>query len=271
MLPKPIRAVFYWMLRSGPLGRFIADIIAWGFYFFVKICSIPPRQDIAGLTIISHKHKFIFFGIPKVASRSFYTAFVINNKDSFDIEWYEKRNAFFEAKERYPDYYSFSFVRNPWSRAVSCYNSKIADNIIGKRARILSFYKGLKGGMAFSHFVEWLDSNEGQDHIADRHWISQYKFLCDDNDELICNFVGKYETLEDDWKSICQDIGLEYFQLPQRGFVSSEGVTKNPQLSENNAKSNIQKTDYHSFFDDETKTLIAKRYSKDIEMFGYEF
>ena len=65
MLPKPVRAVFYWILRSGPIGRFIADSIAWVFYWYVKILQIPPKQDIAGITVISHKYKFIFFGIPK--------------------------------------------------------------------------------------------------------------------------------------------------------------------------------------------------------------
>ncbi len=71
MLPKPIRIGFYWLLRSGPLGRFLTDIIAWNIFLFIRVFNVQPKQDIAGLTIISHKYKFIFFGIPKVASRIF--------------------------------------------------------------------------------------------------------------------------------------------------------------------------------------------------------
>jgi len=271
MLPKPVRAVFYWILRSGPLGRKIADLIAWGFYFYVKLLRIPPQKDVAGLTIISHKHKFIFFGIPKVASRSFFNYFVTENKEAFDIEWFEKRDAFFEACEKYPDYFKFSFVRNPWSRILSCYNSKIADNIIGKRARILSFYKGLRGGMPFDDFAKWLVTPEGSDDVADRHWISQHQFLCDASGQLLCDYVGKYENLDEDWKVVCEKIGLENAPLPQKGYISKEGKTQNPAQKSDSGSKAVQKTDYKSYFTDETRALIAKRYAKDIELFDYEF
>ena len=270
MLPKPIRAIFYWILRSGPIGRFIADIISWIFYATVKIFRIPPKQDIAGLTVISHKHKFIFFGIPKVASRSFFNFFIQNHAKDFDIEWYEKRNAFFDAVEKYPDYYKFSFVRNPWSRIVSCYQSKIEDNIIGKRARILSFYNRLKGGMPFNDFVSWLQTDEGQDSIADRHWISQHLFLHDKNGKALCDFVGKYENLDQDWKIISEKIGITYAPLPQKGYISAEGRTENPTNIDDNNQS-AQKNKYQSFFNDKTKEMIARRYTKDIEVFKYGF
>lgn len=268
MLPKPIRHIFYWILRSGPIGRFIADVIAWIFYLIVKIFHIPPKQDIAGLTVISHKYKFIFFGIPKVASRSFFNFFIQQNQKNFDIEWYEKRNGFFEAVSAYPNYYKFSFVRNPWSRIVSCHQSKIADNLIGKRARILSFYKGLKGGMAFEDFVKWLNSDEGRDEIADRHWISQHKFLYRNN-ECICDYIGKYENLETDWEEVCKNLGIPHKPLSQKGFISAKGGVENPTQSGNDKK--IVKYKYQNLFTDQTREAVHQRYQTDIELFDYEF
>ena len=270
MLPKPIRTIFYKILRSGPIGLMVANIISFCFYWSVKISGAKPKQDIAGLTIISHKYKFIFFGIPKVASRSFYNLFVEQKFVEFEIEWYEQRDIHFKKLKEYPDYYSFTFVRNPWSRIVSCYNSKIKENKIGFRARIMSFYKNLKGGVPFSDFIDWLQTSEGQDKCADRHWLSQYIFLTDGEGKNLFNYVGRYETLEKDWKVICKNIGIDYTSLPQKGYVSAIGKSQNP--ADTSPTSTIAKrSTYQDLYDDKTRELVAQRYETDIKTFGYKY
>jgi hypothetical protein len=268
MLPKPIRIVFYKVLRSGKAGRAIADALAWGFYGWVKMFRLKPKQDAAGLVVISHRYKFIYFGLPKVASRSFYNLFVVNHAQDFDIEWSEKRGGFDEAIAAYPDYFRFAFVRNPWSRIVSCYESKIADNVIGKRARILSFYKGLKGGEAFADFVNWLCGDEGRDEIADRHWLSQHVFLYGDDGRALCDFVGRYENLDTDWAAVCEKIGMPLLPLEQKGFVSAEGAARSPVKA---GGSEIKVHDTHDYYDEKLCMMIAERYARDIEVFGYAF
>lgn len=270
MLPKTIRAVFYWILRSGPLGRFVIDTVSWVIYGCIKVFNVPPKQDIAGLTVISHKYKFIFFGVPKVASRSFLNYFVKKNGKILEVEWYEKRGVFFNLATQYPDYYKFSFVRNPWSRIVSCYKSKIEDAVIGKRARIHSFYKNLSPDMSFLEFCRWLQTAEGKDDVADRHWISQYCFLQNKDGKLIVDFVGKYERLDEDWKYVCEKVGLPHQPLAQKGFISAEESNKNPEEIEENSVT-VRSNDYRRFFNEESHQIITERYKEDIKLFGYEF
>ena len=250
VLPKPLRSAYYWINRQGKLGKWVVNAGSYGFMWGVKAFNIRPWQDLAALTIISHKHKFIYIGIPKIATRSFQTLFIKERAAEFEIEWSEKPNGFRHALTQHPDYFAFAFVRNPWSRIVSCYNSKIAGCEPGKQARIMSFYEDLNPQMSFADFVSFLCSEEGRDAIADRHWISQHLFL------ERCDYIGKYENLEQDWRVVCDKIGLKDLELPHKGWVSED---------------RDQEGDYRSYYTDETRDMIAKRYAKDIELYGYNF
>lgn len=253
VLPKPIRMAYYWLLKQGKIGYALFNVVNFFFYLYVKICRIKPKRDMSCLAIISHKHKFIYIGVPKTATRSFLNLFVFENpQNSYDVEWHEYDNAHIDAVEKYPDYFKFSFVRNPWSRALSCYQSKVNDKVFGKIARILVYYKGLKQCMPFKDYAAWLNTPEGGDEIADRHWMSMHQFLLDADGVLIPDYVGQYEELEQGVAEICDKLGIEPFQLPHKGFIS--GSKK-----------------YHEHYDDDARDLIAKRYEKDIALFGYEF
>lgn len=252
MLPKPLRAAYYWISHQGKIGYALVQGINWAFMKSVQAFGIKAKKDLTCLTIISHKYKFIYIGIPKTATRSFMNAFALDGKDIFESEWFETPAAYQKALHDHPDYFKFSFVRNPWARIVSCYNSKIADAVLGKQARIMSFYKNLKPGMSFSDFVHWLSSDEGADEYADRHWLSQNELLCDKNGALHCDFVGRYENLEEDLNTLSEKLGFPMPELKQKGFIS-------------------QKKDYRELYDEDTQAIIAKRYAKDIELFNYEF
>ena len=116
--------------------------------------------------------------------------------------------------------------------------------------------------------MAWLSSDEGRDDIADRHWISQYRFLYKD-DECLCDFIGRYENLEEDWKKACAEIGIEHQSLNQKGYISATGKTENP--AELNSNKKIVKSNYQDFYTNQTRDIIRTRYQKDIELFGYEF
>lgn len=249
---KVARKIFYWPLGKGRPGYWLFNFFNFLFYAYVKIFRIRPKKDMACLVIISHRFKFIYFGIPKTATRAFMEFFVYRYPERFDIEWYEEQNAHLKALKAYPDYFKFSFTRNPWARTLSCYKSKIDHKVFGKVARLLVFYKGLRQQMPFSDFCEWLNTKEGSDEFADRHWLSQHVFIEDENGKQFCDFVGKYENLSEDLMRLQEELALPPIKLDQAGFISGS-------------------SDYRHAYTQNTRDLVYNRYKKDIERFGYTF
>jgi hypothetical protein len=103
--------------------------------------------------------------------------------------------------------------------------------------------------MSFENFCKWLNSDEGLDQRADRHWMSQYRFLYDGvTDQPLCDCVGRYETLDNDLKTICEAIGIDIIRLGRDGWVSNKSVAN---------------------MTDKSMSLIEKRYARDYEAFNY--
>ena len=257
MLSKSLRKIFYTLRQDSGPARWLADAIALGFMYGVKLTGIKPPYDLTPLTLVSHSHRFIYIGIPKTATRSLRDALCHENSPVQDVELAETKTAFRRILRDNPAYFTFSFVRNPYARALSCYNSKIGHPSLSllKRARIMSFYNNLGPEMTFADFARWLNTQEGQDDCADRHWLSQHRFLYDvlyDGERCICDFIGYHERLETDLQAVMDRLGLEVPELPQSGWISGADA-------------------YHKHYDDETRDLITKRYARDLELFGYGF
>ena len=136
--------------------------------------------------------------------------------------------------EEWDRYFSFSFVRNPWSRAVSLYNSHRKEPT------------GRKWALAQGSFEEWVRG--GGTGTAKK---SMTEFISDDNGRVIVDFVGKYENLDGDFKSACKLAGLPTVELPHLNRSTSG--------------------DYRRLYTDETRDTVAEWCRRDIEKFGYDF
>ncbi len=214
--------------------------------------------DLSSAKIISHRYRFVYIAIPKVATSTF--RHILLSKKQTDIGatvLYMDTPTLLRQLPETNKYCKFSFVRNPWSRVVSCYRNKIQEVRVIGHLSIMSRFKGLRPGMDFEEFVEWLASREGSDEKADRHWVSQHRILAGANGELACDYVGKHESLQDDFDHICRILSL-----PQNPLSMVYGVSRSGFASP---------TYYREYYTSRTRELVAERYQKDIELFGYDF
>jgi len=208
--------------------------------------------------IISHKHKYIFTFVPKSGCVSLRR--VIADIEGLPWEFnIAPRTKFDQVPHaefhKYPDYYKFTFVRNPWDRLVSCYADKVVKARKEKNPAITSnggvyngfaMYKDVDfRTMTFEQFVEFVAKTP--DSNSNGHFISQHTFLKMDD----LDFVGYFESIQTDFNVVTDAVGLKRQAVPHLNRTDRE--------------------DYQDLYDDRTKALVAKRFATDINLFGYKF
>lgn len=101
-----------------------------------------------------------------------------------------------ELRRRWPDAFVFAFVRNPFDRLLSCYNSKILARYGLGNGMLRS---GMNARMSFAEFVERVATIP--DRRAQIHFRSQADILTWQG-RLVPQFVGRFEHLAEDWERL---------------------------------------------------------------------
>ena len=167
--------------------------------------------DLRAEKIVSRKYGYVWLCIPKVASRSIKALLCEIDPDA---EVILHRNIS-EVYSEYPEargYYTFAFVRNPYRRAFSFYADKYLQPDESKRRYFIEPYHGTSPTISFDDLCRWLTTPYGSDAFADRHWLSQSKQLVLDGGRLP-DFVGRYENLDMDFRTVCTRLGLPVREL----------------------------------------------------------
>lgn len=132
--------------------------------------------------------------------------------------------------------FKFTVVRNPWDRMVSSFHWERTNKLIEKDARISSNFK------EFARNPRWYRS---------QHSKSQLDFITDESFNIKVDFICRFENLQEDFNSACIK-----GNIPPRKLLHEH---------------KSERKHYTEYYDDETKQIVAEKYAKDIEYFGYKF
>lgn len=217
--------------------------------------------------LISYDRQFIFFHVTKAAGTSVKKALepYAQEPEKFKIARPPRRvegelNPFYEmwesmlwhAKARdaqkelpaedYDRFYKFAFVRNPWDWQVSYYHFILKETTHIRHDLVQS----MTGG--FEEYLEWVIATKNP--FPKGATKLQAEIITNKEGELIVDYIGRYETLTQDFNEICQRLELAV-QLPH--------------LNQS------QHRDYQAYYNDRTRNLVAENFAQDIELFGYTF
>lgn len=179
--------------------------------------------------IINHERKYIFVHVPKTGGNSIYD--VLGTQSPGGSHQKAKHK-----KAKYPDYFTFGFVRNPWDRMVSLYHFC---------AQKPKSHRGYRPEFARQGFRETLLNTKRTGVLMDTGQIDAWSYLEG------CDFVGRFERFQKDFDYICEIIGV--------------GKTN---LKKMNASIHDH---YTTYYDDETIEFVAKTHATTIERFNYTF
>ena len=179
----------------------------------------------------------LFFHIPKTAGISV-------SKSLFgDVKWGHRTVGFYKThygEDTFNSLFKFCFVRNPYKRLFSAYTFLKQGGINNQDLEFSKSY--LKEYINFNEFV--LKGLERKEIMNWVHFKPQYTFICDENDRVVMDFIGKVENLKTDFNTVCKHLNIK-----------SELQTLN--------KSKIIKNE----FSEEIKTIIKLKYQKDFNLF----
>src|SRR5215210_7892456 len=131
--------------------------------------------------------------------------------------------------KQWRDYFKFAFDRNPWDRQVSFYHHR---------------YRREPKPPSFAPFIH-----------QDRHArINNYDIYAIDGTVAV-DFVGRFESLEEDLRRALDHIGLKITDALPRA----------------KGKFRLGNAGYRDYYDETTRDIVARWYGREIDLLGYEF
>ena len=188
-------------------------------------------------------HRCIFIHIPKTAGESVVHS-LFGQDQSPHIPYHDFEGA---NPGKFRDYFKFAFVRNPWDRLVSNYFYLREGRIKGADVRRWA-EQNIAKYTDFADFVRnWLTRENVQSAL---HFKPQHYFICDANLRRRVDFIGRFETIDADFRTICRRLNI----TAELGRLNTGNHTH-----------------YREYYTDELRERVTAVYAEDIAIFCYQF
>ncbi len=233
-------------------GRFREAVKKYPFVWYVWYIvtgKAPEKREY----IVDEEQKVIYLMNSKVACSSIKVSMLRQKDvpDDYSIHYIDDHSKMQQDLFSDDGWFKFTFVRNPFARFVSCYESKYhADRkFVGRTKDVLDFDEYLGGYMkedkGFAHFVGQVVSIP--DRFADRHFRSQYRLLTGKGKKPAFDFIGKMENLQEEYRPIQEKYGFDPIKTYNR----------------------VEYGDWRDYYTAELARKVYRKYKKDVEFFGY--
>ena len=210
--------------------------------------------------LVFEDRQLVLLVISKVACTSIKAtigkSYGIDYQSSSGLDIHHNKNwkrFFGKLPDKYGDFKTAAFVRNPFSRLVSCYIDRVLynkDHEDFKKYYFANYPYMIPENCSFPEFVDIV--SQIPDSKADRHFKSQFHTISKINRPL--DFLGKFENLKVDWREFAEmfdfDVELE-------------------RLNPGNREAKDVEKDFRKYFDEECFLLTRDRYAADIEDFSF--
>lgn len=216
---------------------------------------------------VSHLHKTIFVHIPKTAGTSIEAVLGMHGeKRDIGIVPYFNQVLDFEHLYGGPmqhmtmrsirsvlkdeaifrSYFKFTIVRNPWERLVSALAWTDQKWVRGEELAPAEFEREVRR----IHGVLQEARATGQAPSIPPFLCPQSLYVLDHDGALLVDFIGRYERLDADWRTIGERLGVN-IPLPHR--------------------MRSHHRDYREYYTDETRALVGEMFASDVKLFDYSF
>lgn len=108
----------------------------------------------------------------------------------------------------------------------------------------------MQSKMTFDEFVDWIKYSSATCEHSSPHRY-QLDWFVDPNGEIIADFIGRFERIEEDWTFVAGKLGVDPV-LPH-------------------SRANPRGRHYTEYYTASTRETVLEKFRVDVETFGYNF